>query len=394
MLLNLISLSLAVKIINAAGTYTSKGCYSFSALESYLTSKGEYTYQTNSYCEKQCSGYAVAATLDGSTCYCGNDLPSSISSVSSSNCDVTCQGFPTEICGGDGYLSVYTNGDEDTGSSSSSTTGGTTTTLSTSASQAETTTTPATSQTTSQTTSAATTTEAATTTTTDGTSTTATQTTGTSSTTSASTSIQVITSVISGSESVITATQTVAPTSSSTSGSNNSNTTSSASSSSASPSSSSSSSSSSDGLSKGAIAGIAVGSVIGVFGIIGLIIGCFCYLRHQNDDDDDDNALDESGSSIANKFNSDKPIHNDFQFYGSQMNSNTNNQFQNPNAPFFSFDEINGHKRLSNGSLPDARHEKTLRVVNPDDELHNGPRLRHEDLGQMSDDSDDSEWRK
>ncbi|SCU81419.1 LAMI_0B06150g1_1 [Lachancea mirantina] len=98
----------AVPRVLGANTYTDLGCYKASDLESSLESKGQYQYQSRSYCEQQCSGSTVVALVGGDTCYCGNSVSifGSISSQDSSQCNTNCDGWPYETCGGSGYMEV------------------------------------------------------------------------------------------------------------------------------------------------------------------------------------------------------------------------------------------------------------------------------------------------
>ncbi|ONH66821.1 Cell wall integrity and stress response component 2 [Cyberlindnera fabianii] len=251
-----------------SSTFSTSGCYSLSSLKSYLSSQGSYTFQTNSYCEDLCDnqGFSVAATLDGSTCYCGNKLPSNIDTVDNDKCSSTCNATTT-----------------------------------------------------------------------------------------------------------MTATQS-SPTSTSTSGAKTSTDTN-----------KNDDDNGSNGLSKGAIAGIAVGAVLGVLALFAIIIFFFLRHRRNNDDDDEDHYSDK---------HTPPPVHNDFapsqgatggygfNGYGAQ------DPFQTvPPVPFYATE--NGRKRLSNGSLPDARHEKTLRVVNPDETMND---TTLHDQSYSDDDDDDNDY--
>ncbi|KAJ5638091.1 hypothetical protein N7490_007970 [Penicillium lividum] len=97
------------------------GCYSSSE---GLSDKTSYEYQSSGWCQLRCIGdnYAAFALTDGSYCLCGNELPPSSDKVDSSNCDVTCNGWPDDMCGGTNYFSVYTTGLETTVESVSATT--------------------------------------------------------------------------------------------------------------------------------------------------------------------------------------------------------------------------------------------------------------------------------
>lgn len=75
---------------------TDQGCY---AADASLTSLGSYQYQSEGYCSTQCKATdsAVFAMTDGNECLCGNALPSG-GTVSSSLCNLTCSGYPEDIC--------------------------------------------------------------------------------------------------------------------------------------------------------------------------------------------------------------------------------------------------------------------------------------------------------
>ncbi|RMZ74869.1 hypothetical protein DV737_g5655, partial [Chaetothyriales sp. CBS 132003] len=98
------SLSLLVSLATAQTTATSTtaatgaietlDCYN--AIPSDYTSKGAYTFQTSGYCQDECSEYPVMAITAGSTCYCGDELPSDSNKASSDNCDTPCQGYDTQ----------------------------------------------------------------------------------------------------------------------------------------------------------------------------------------------------------------------------------------------------------------------------------------------------------
>jgi cell wall integrity and stress response component len=75
--------------------------------------------------------------------------------------------------------------------------------------------------------------------------------------------------------------------------------------------------------------------------------------------------------------------------FGSQDAFNT----QVPPIPFFA--QENGRKRLSNGSLPDARvdNQKTLRVTNPDEFTFANESTLHEGDHSYSDDESMEKFR-
>lgn len=66
-----------------------------------LKSAGINTYQTQGLCHDQCAkmNKAVYAVTKGSTCYCGDAMPST-GKIDKSECNIPCQGYPPEFCGG------------------------------------------------------------------------------------------------------------------------------------------------------------------------------------------------------------------------------------------------------------------------------------------------------
>ncbi|EMC99977.1 hypothetical protein BAUCODRAFT_30404 [Baudoinia panamericana UAMH 10762] len=90
-------------------TMTYEGCFSSS---SGFTNQGDYMYQTSGYCQPLCVNQndAVLATNNGSSCWCGNTLPPANSKVDDSQCNVPCNGFDKENCGGANFWSVYLSG--------------------------------------------------------------------------------------------------------------------------------------------------------------------------------------------------------------------------------------------------------------------------------------------
>ncbi|EPS35884.1 hypothetical protein H072_10675 [Dactylellina haptotyla CBS 200.50] len=93
---------------------------------------GPNTYQTQGLCHDQCrdSNKAVWGVTRGSTCYCGDFVPSD-GKVDKSECNISCQGYPQQLCGGlstwlFGYTGIVPPDSKSSKSSSSS--GGSSTT--------------------------------------------------------------------------------------------------------------------------------------------------------------------------------------------------------------------------------------------------------------------------
>ena len=96
--------------------YNYIGCYNQDVIQALgLTSKGWYTYQSVSYCQLQCDNSDTVALLNGGDCYCGNSIDqiNSILSTSSSStdadCNVPCNGWPYQNCGGASAIDLYIN---------------------------------------------------------------------------------------------------------------------------------------------------------------------------------------------------------------------------------------------------------------------------------------------
>lgn len=108
--LRLMSCMILMIRFGIAETYSYKGCYT--GLKEKLRYENEYLFQSVSYCQEKCSGFAIVALGEGNKCYCGNDVSvlSQAKSASQSQCARPCVGYPFEICGGDDdNMSVYLN---------------------------------------------------------------------------------------------------------------------------------------------------------------------------------------------------------------------------------------------------------------------------------------------
>ncbi|KAG0657489.1 hypothetical protein C6P45_002427 [Maudiozyma exigua] len=103
----------------AADPYNYKGCYSTSDVSSSLNEQGYYLYQSVNYCEEACDNSVVAALFDGSTCYCSNSASflNGLTPLSESECSISCNGWPEQICGGASAMNVYINANVDISSS-------------------------------------------------------------------------------------------------------------------------------------------------------------------------------------------------------------------------------------------------------------------------------------
>ncbi|MCJ1409529.1 hypothetical protein MMC19_003610 [Ptychographa xylographoides] len=169
--------------------YTGAGCYSEGTAGraiQFQQTVNKATMTTES-CLQQCKneGYPLAATEYGQECYCGVVIGNGSLPVSSSNCNIPCNGNSNEICGGSSYLNLYVAIDLEEASPCAPTTPATTLPPTTTATSTTTSSTLTTTSSTSTTTTTSATSSA--TSSTSTTSTTATPTSTTSSTTSTST---------------------------------------------------------------------------------------------------------------------------------------------------------------------------------------------------------------
>ncbi|EFX03356.1 wsc domain protein [Grosmannia clavigera kw1407] len=112
-----------------------QGCFS-SAGSLNKTSKEQYNSRGQcgqTVCQAQ--GKWVAATTEGTWCYCGDSYPPNSTLVDDSKCNTPCTGYGVDACGGVGYWTVYNTGielyevtyDESSSSSSSSSSSATST---------------------------------------------------------------------------------------------------------------------------------------------------------------------------------------------------------------------------------------------------------------------------
>lgn len=283
----------------ANAQYSSYGCFKASLVS--LTYQDNYQFQSSGHCQLACAGKGVVGLMGGNKCYCGDTVPNSSDQVDSSNCNTECQGWPYEFCGGSNYYILYVDSSANVktegGDSSSSTAPTTTKTSSTptTTTSSSSTSTPTITSSSPSTSSTATETETdASKTNNDSTSSSSSTSTSSSSSSSSSSSLEssgsqrvevlTVTSTPSGtmSASIISVTTTK-------SGDSNSSSTGSASTNNNNNSNNNNnkSSSGSKKLSGGAIAGIVIGSIVGVLAIIGLFL-FFCWYRKRDEDDNDD----------------------------------------------------------------------------------------------------------
>ncbi|KEQ69357.1 hypothetical protein M436DRAFT_56341 [Aureobasidium namibiae CBS 147.97] len=108
------ALTLALSALSAqtvsalvAGPVTDAGCFNDST---GLDDNGVYNYQSKGHCQETCinAGATVMAMTNANECWCGTSLPpKSALQSDNSKCNKACVGYPTDVCGGNGYWSVY-----------------------------------------------------------------------------------------------------------------------------------------------------------------------------------------------------------------------------------------------------------------------------------------------
>ncbi|KAI4733352.1 WSC-domain-containing protein [Aureobasidium sp. EXF-12298] len=101
--------ALSVQTVSAivAGPVTDAGCFDDST---GLDDNGVFNYQSKGHCQEICisAGSTVMAMTNANECWCGSSLPPKSSLQSdNSKCNKACVGYPSDVCGGDGYWSVY-----------------------------------------------------------------------------------------------------------------------------------------------------------------------------------------------------------------------------------------------------------------------------------------------
>lgn len=138
----LLLLTLQLNLVAADVQFNYQGCYKSSDVSSSLDEIGYYQFQSVNHCQESCGSSAVAAIFEGSTCYCSDSASflDSLTSLSESECDINCNGWPYQKCGGSAAMNLYINTDavvdsttnkqSSTSSSSSRSTALTTTTTS------------------------------------------------------------------------------------------------------------------------------------------------------------------------------------------------------------------------------------------------------------------------
>ncbi|SZF03681.1 unnamed protein product [Blumeria hordei] len=91
-----------------AASASPKGCYSSS---NGLTLNGSQTFNSIGACSQTClATKSVTMAMQDSNCYCGSKLPPTNSLADDAKCAIPCPGYPSDVCGGNGFYSVYLTG--------------------------------------------------------------------------------------------------------------------------------------------------------------------------------------------------------------------------------------------------------------------------------------------
>lgn len=381
--LSLLLLAFVAAVVRG-DSFSGYGCFSKSSILSYLLNDGEYIYQTSSYCQSQCSGKKVAALLGGKYCYCGLTVPLSSLEVDDDNCNTPCQGYGSQTCGGLDYFYVYVNGDVD-GSSMQSLSSGSSSLSKSSSLSSQSTRSPSTSsllslsqsslESSSGSSSLASSSSQSLSSSSSGSSSSSNGSQSGSSKGTVTTLVSTVTSSPSGSSSasVIEVTTTI----------NTQSLTSSAT--------GKLSGSSGKSLSGGGIAGVVIGTLVGVALIAGLIFFLIWRRRRNNDEDDEDFFDNGQGKEMGFDSVTPNPLMprggvgmagaaGAGAAYHTHNNSNTTRSYSTNEDGFVMESNQNtygqddylrppneeeyGRRRLSNGSLPDMANQTPLKVVN------------------------------
>lgn len=96
--------------VQPAGAISTLACYD--TLGSVPDEANDSTFQTSGLCQTYCTskGAKVMATSGGTSCYCGDTLPSNAHKVDDDQCNIGCGGFDKQMCGGIGTYQFYLTG--------------------------------------------------------------------------------------------------------------------------------------------------------------------------------------------------------------------------------------------------------------------------------------------
>lgn len=103
---------LALAAPSLAQTFNSYGCYTDIPSKTLTGSRvNNFTDMTPSFCETFCTtapnSYTLFGVEYGGECYCGDALSQGSFPTFATDCDATCPGDNTKVCGGGNRLSLY-----------------------------------------------------------------------------------------------------------------------------------------------------------------------------------------------------------------------------------------------------------------------------------------------
>lgn len=100
---------ISVQSGSSSESWEYQGCYTDLIPDRDVRSLSHWgTGKSSTDCANNCfaAGYSIAGTEYGSQCFCDNSMTST-TKKSDSDCDMTCAGASSEICGGSSRMSVY-----------------------------------------------------------------------------------------------------------------------------------------------------------------------------------------------------------------------------------------------------------------------------------------------
>ncbi|KAA1470607.1 WSC-domain-containing protein [Dentipellis sp. KUC8613] len=95
--------------VQSVGEWTALGCYNDSLTNHTLGAQVNVTNTTVESCTSACydAGFTLAGLEFGSGCFCDNEFFNFSAPQAPSNCDISCAGNKTELCGGPSFLTAY-----------------------------------------------------------------------------------------------------------------------------------------------------------------------------------------------------------------------------------------------------------------------------------------------
>ncbi|KAI8964918.1 hypothetical protein F5Y11DRAFT_59296 [Daldinia sp. FL1419] len=96
----------AVAFVGFASAREYAGCFNS---PTNLQFNRTHPYQSRGLCGNLCdeANQPVMALTKGTDCFCGQSAPPAEDAVADSLCDSPCSGFAMDMCGGEGFFSVF-----------------------------------------------------------------------------------------------------------------------------------------------------------------------------------------------------------------------------------------------------------------------------------------------